>query len=226
MAFRGETYYQESTLFRDDDMGGQIQVIAIPYIPGNHVCKSPKQALLLVAFMKLLHESGNVHGDIRAFNIVFGEDKNSDAAALIDFDFGGRENTVKYPPGYVSALDDGVRIGKPCVEISKEHDIYALAHVLGKLHDVSEEESVLNMWHLGKSKTLEELERYSRNLLTQGAVFLPDRIFQKFLDDQVHTDRNEGQTETGAAVTPSKEIKSGPKGVKRDRGETTSEAGS
>ena len=91
MAFRDETYYQESTLFRDDDMGGQIQVIAIPYIPGNHVCKSPKQALSLVAFMKLLHESGNVHGDIRAFNVVFGDDKNSDAAALIDFDFGGRE---------------------------------------------------------------------------------------------------------------------------------------
>ena len=77
-------------------MGGQVQVIAVPYIPGNHVCKSPDQALLLVSFMKLLHESGNVHGDIRAFNIVFGEN-NSNVAALIDFDFGGRENTVKYP---------------------------------------------------------------------------------------------------------------------------------
>ena len=204
-------------------------MIAVPYIPGNHVCKSPKQALSLVAFMKLLHESGNVHGDIRAFNIVFGDDKNSDAAALIDFDFGGRENTVKYPPGYVSALDDGVRIGKPCVEISKEHDIRALAHVLGKLHTLSEEESVdqgFSMWHLGKSETLEELEDHCRDLRMQGAVFLPDRDFQEILDDQVHTDRNEGQTETGAAVTPSKEIKSGPKGVKRDRGETTSEAGS
>ena len=89
MAFRDETYYQGSTLFRDDDMGGQVQVIAIPYIPGNHVCKSPDQALLLVSFMKLLHESGNVHGDIRAFNIVFGEN-NSNVAASIDFDFGGR----------------------------------------------------------------------------------------------------------------------------------------
>ena len=71
MTLRDETYYEESTLFRDDDMGGQIQVIAVPYIPGNHVCKSPEQALSLVSFMKLLHESGNVHGDIRAFNIVF-----------------------------------------------------------------------------------------------------------------------------------------------------------
>ena len=223
MAFRDETYYQESTLFRDDDMGGQIQVIAVPYIPGNHVCKSPKQALSLVAFMKLLHESGNVHGDIRAFNIVFGDDKN------FDFDFGGRENTVKYPPGYVSALDDGVRIGKPCVEISKEHDIHALAHVLGLLHTLSEEESAdqaLTFLRLGRSETLEELEHHCRNLRMQGAVFLPNRIFQKFLDDLVATAKTVGQTETGAAVTPSKEIKSGPKGVKRDRGETTSEAGS
>ena len=226
MAFRDETYYQESTLFRDDDMGGQIQVIAVPYIPGNHVCKSPKQALSLVAFMKLLHESGNVHGDIRAFNIVFDDDNK---AALIDFDFGGRENTVKYPPGYVSALGDGLRIGEPCVEISKEHDIHALAHVLGLLHTLSEEESAdqaVTFLRLGRSKTLEELEHRSRNLLTQGARFLPREHFQKLLDKQIPTGKTEGQIETGAAVTPSKEIKSGPKGVKRDRGETTSEAGS
>ena len=45
-----------------------------------------------------------------------------------------------------------------------------------------------------------------------------------FLDKQVPTAKTEAQTETGAAVTPSKEIKSGPKGVKRERRETTSEA--
>ena len=211
-------------------MGGQIQVIAVPYIPGNHVCKSPKQALSLVAFMKLLHESGNVHGDIRAFNIAFDDDKNSDAAALIDFDFGGRENTVKYPPGYVSVLGDGVRRGKAGVEITKEHDIRALVHVLGKLHTLSENESregVFTMgYFLGKSETLEELEDHCRDLRMQGAVFLPDKDFQEFLDDLVATGNTEGQTGTGAAVTPVKEIKSGPKGVKRERTETTSEAGS
>ena len=68
-----------------------------------------------------------------------------------------------------------------------------------------------------KYPALEELEQHSRNLLTQGAVFVPNQDFQEFLDDQVPTAKNEGQTETGAAVTPSKEIKSGPKGVKRDR---------
>ena len=133
-------------------------------------------------FHEAVARKGNVHGDIRAFNIVFGDDKNSDAAALIDFDFGGRENTVKYPPGYVPALGDGVRIGEPGGKITKEHDIRALVHVLGRLHDVSEEESVLNMWHLGKSKTLEELERYSGKLKTQGAVFVPSQDFQEFLD--------------------------------------------
>ena len=73
------------------------------------------------------------------------------------------------------------------------------------------------LMHLGESETLEQLEQYSRNLQTQGAVFVPSKNFQQFLDDQVPTAKNEGQTETGAAVTPSNEIKSGPKGVKRDR---------
>ena len=84
-------------------------------------------------------------------------------------------------------MEDGSQRGKPGGKITKGHDIHALAHVLGRLHDVSEEESVLNMWHLGKSKTLEELEHYSGKLKTQGAVFVPSQDFQEFLDDQVHT---------------------------------------
>ena len=79
------------------------------------------------------------------------------------------------------------------------------------------------MWHLGRSETLEELEHNSGKLKTQGAVFVPRPDFQEFLDDQVHTVENEGQTETGAAVSPPKEIKSGPKGVKRDSTQTSSE---
>jgi hypothetical protein len=84
-----------------------------------------------------MHEEGYVHGDIRCFNIVFGK-------GLIDFDFGGRIESAKYPPGYNIYILDGRRLGSAGENIVKWHDWYALIHVIFRLHDLQypEHESI------------------------------------------------------------------------------------
>jgi hypothetical protein len=74
-----------------------------------------------------MHEEGYVHGDIRCFNIVFGK-------GLIDFDFGGRIENAKYPPGYQAILGDGRRLGSAGETITKWHDWYALIDVIFVIH--------------------------------------------------------------------------------------------
>jgi hypothetical protein len=76
-----------------------------------------------------MHEEGYVHGDIRCFNIVFGK-------GLIDFDFGGRIESAKYPPGYQDSLRDGERLGSAGATITKWHNWFALIHVIFRLHDL------------------------------------------------------------------------------------------
>jgi hypothetical protein len=49
----------------------------------------------LAIALKKLHSDGLVHGDIRGYNTINGQDHSY----LIDFDFGGKEKVVKYPPG-------------------------------------------------------------------------------------------------------------------------------
>jgi hypothetical protein len=108
---------------------GELLIIATPYRRGDHKAKSPASFVGVIEDLERLHKRGYVHGDIRGFNIVFGEDRS----CLIDFDFGGKEDrvpVVKYPKGYRRTLVDGVRIGKGEQEILKWHDWYALGNLI------------------------------------------------------------------------------------------------
>jgi len=147
MRFRDAKYYKQPTLFRNDGVQCQVKVIAIPFVEGKHHCLSVSQALSIVKELDNMQKLGFVHGDIRAFNIVF--KKEDGDAEFIDFDFGGEEGDVNYPPGYVGALGDGMRIFRRDVsqrmedsqQIEKYHDISALRYVLGILHQLSREAS-------------------------------------------------------------------------------------
>jgi hypothetical protein len=56
-----------------------LLIIAAPYRHGGHVAKQPKSFLPIISHLEELHEKGFVHGDIRAFNTVFGvQDKDND----------------------------------------------------------------------------------------------------------------------------------------------------
>ena len=53
-----------------------LQIIATPFREGIHVASSPRAFLPIISELKKLHEAGFVHGDIRAFNIVWDEKEN------------------------------------------------------------------------------------------------------------------------------------------------------
>jgi serine/threonine protein kinase len=113
---------------------GQLMILSSPHIPGSHYATSVSQLQAAVEQLESLHNKGYVHGDIRAFNIIFGPG----TADLIDFDIGGVENrdSTVYPEGYNQALRDSHRLGKAGKPITKRHDWRALCMVLFSLHIV------------------------------------------------------------------------------------------
>jgi hypothetical protein len=115
-------------------MWGSLLVVATKYHKGRHWTKSFSECIGVVRALERLHKAGFVHGDIRAFNIIFG------AGELIDVDFGGRVNlndgTPKYPTGYKRVLPDGRRLGKPGNSISMRDDWCALMDVMTLFHEI------------------------------------------------------------------------------------------
>jgi len=97
----------DDSFWSNKSQGRGLLIIATPYRDGGHVAKSAKVFLPVIAQLELLHKKRFVHGDIRAFNTVFGEQDNE--GWLIDFDFGGQIGATCYPDGYRRNLDDGVR---------------------------------------------------------------------------------------------------------------------
>jgi hypothetical protein len=129
------SYYNHS--FWDKSNGRTLLVIATPYRPGGHVAKKPRAFLPIIGQLEKLHKVDFVHGDIRAFNTVFGEQEEQ--GWLIDFDFGGKLGTgTRYPKGYRNKLDDGDRIGdgEDQSEILKWHDWYALCRLIFEVHEL------------------------------------------------------------------------------------------
>jgi hypothetical protein len=119
--------------YRVFDFGGQLKVIAIPFIEGSHCPQNKEQLVYVAKFLKTMHDQGFVHGDIRLLNIVF--TANPSDSQLIDFDFGGREddNSLVYPPGYKRILEDGERVGIAHQRIMKWHDVKALYKAFSKV---------------------------------------------------------------------------------------------
>jgi len=111
-----------------------LKIIATPYRKGGHVAKTPKAFLPIIAQLEELHDKDFVHGDIRAFNTVFGE--NPDEGWLIDFDFGGKAEETRYPKGYRTVLVDGTRYGESEEYIMKWHDWYALTRLIFHVHEL------------------------------------------------------------------------------------------
>jgi hypothetical protein len=109
---------------------GELVVISIPFVKGKHFASNIEDFIPVVQALRSMHEAGNVHGDIRCFNIIFGK-------GLIDFDFGGQiDKKPKYPPGYNHRVDDGKRLGRENQDITKWHDWYALIHVIFSIHSL------------------------------------------------------------------------------------------
>ena len=117
-----------------------LLIIAVPYRHGCHVAKKPGAFMPIIDQLEELHKKKFVHGDIRAFNTVFGEQEN--AGWLIDFDFGGKLGSTCYPRGYRGSLADGQRLGdgddEAANEVPQWHDWYALGRLIFVVHEMSE----------------------------------------------------------------------------------------
>ena len=123
---------------------GKLLVISVPYRRGVHFAKKLSDFVPIWNHLKYHHEHNRVHGDIRAFNIVFGDEDGQSTGWLIDLDFGGEAGKVCYPDNFIFDLVDGRRL-EPDTEdrsIRKSDDYYALWQVMTTVHLWSESESV------------------------------------------------------------------------------------
>ena len=115
---------------------GFLKLIAIEFKPGRHRAETPLEFLPIIKKLEMLHGKGYVHGDIRAFNVVFDGKGNG---WLIDFDLGGKVGK-KCPQGYHRNLDDGIRLGNgeskdPNIStLQYFHDWYALGYLMFDIH--------------------------------------------------------------------------------------------
>jgi hypothetical protein len=110
----------------------ELTIISTPYRVGTHTSTMPTAFIPIIDNLVALHAEGYVHGDIRAYNMVFGD--SIEDGWLIDFDFAGPYGKARYPPNYQKNLDDGIRLGKHDVMITKMHDWYALFNVMFIVH--------------------------------------------------------------------------------------------
>ena len=104
---------------------------------GKHNATSVGQFGDIVRQLRRLHDDGICHGDIRAFNMLFGPTES----CLIDFDFAGRPGEKVYPEGFNVDLADCTRHAKARASkpIQFEHDWYSLASVM-RLYTCADDE--------------------------------------------------------------------------------------
>ena len=148
----------ETTFWKPSSPGKRLLVIAIPHREGGHVAQSPRSFLPIIDQLQKLHEAKFVHGDIRAFNTIFGGKGNEDEGYLIDFDFSG-EAGEPYPAGYKKELVDGGRTTDPNNTLQKWHDWYALGTLMFYIHEFS---SPKDKPGRTVEEELEYLRRYKR----------------------------------------------------------------
>jgi hypothetical protein len=117
-----------------------LLVIATPYREGTHVATKPSDFVPIIDHLQYLHSKNYVHGDIRCFNMILALNPkpkpepnaifDASDGCLIDFDFGGKHDTAKYPIGYKQILFDGSRRGWDNAVIEKSDDWYALGMII------------------------------------------------------------------------------------------------
>ena len=115
--------------FWTNSFANNLVIIAFPYKEGTHGASKPADFIPVINQLIELHSLGFIHGDIRGYNVVFG-----DESGLIDFDFGGTPGKRTYPQGYQQSLSDGFRLGTgDAGQEDNELDIYHDLFAFGKL---------------------------------------------------------------------------------------------
>jgi serine/threonine protein kinase len=152
---------------------GQLMIISSPNIKGKHYATSAKQLLGVVKHLEQLHQQACVHGDIRAYNIIFA----GDTGYLIDFDISGLDKeSTRYPEGYNRTLKDGSRRGTEGARIRKWHNWRDLIFILFVLHQVDPPNGAVNPCETEQ----EELQRLRKErALNKEKMFACDTFADK-----------------------------------------------
>lgn len=128
-----KVFESDDCQFWSDSKEQRLLIISVPYKEGEHFARAPTDFVPIIKQLGQLHSRGYVHGDIRAYNTVFGKE-----GGLIDFDF-SRKPGEPYPKGYRASLVDGSRrgngeVGNKNNEMVKGHDWYALGRLIFAVH--------------------------------------------------------------------------------------------
>jgi len=153
------------------DNYGKLQLIETAFRKSRqqnvHEAQRPGDFIPIINHLLHLHEQGFVHGDIRAFNMVF----DGNDGKLIDFDLSGVVGKARYPLGYKSTLPDGIRCGHALNLIEKHHDWYALGKVIFVYHEFQEPDKLVeedNNFFTYKRRT-EMSERFNKLKAGEGS---------------------------------------------------------
>lgn len=211
LGYDDDKHCEEGSSFWQQKRG--LTIIATPYREGKHFAAEPAAFIPIIRQLKKMHDKGYVHGDIRAFNTVFGEEAKE--GWLIDFDFGGQAGEASYPRGYKKVLPDGIRLGIGEEKIQKLEDWYSLGQLIFRVHefrqlkmntgDLNMDERMRQLFcefedfFFGEckeptDKQLLDLEEFLRGVSQNCLIISP--VFQAELNAV-----GKGNTNTGAVVT-------------------------
>jgi len=107
-----------------------MTLIRYPRIQGSHTPQTVRQWMVVIESVLGFHAANIVHGDLRASNIIFRNDK--EGATIIDFDLAGENGRRIYPKGFNTKINDGARAcsvkeGRPLLF---EHDWFAISAMM------------------------------------------------------------------------------------------------
>lgn len=129
----------------DMDATGRFQYMKYKFLNGCHQPKSIKQFAIIASLLTKIHNDGYVHSDIRAGNLIFGQDV--DSAWIIDYDLAEKEG-VPYPDTYIfEGIDERHPNAQKNQPRSKDHDIHSLLYTINNLteHNLTEEYTLDNI---------------------------------------------------------------------------------
>jgi hypothetical protein len=110
---------------------GDLTLIRYPRIQGSHTPKTICQWMSVIESVLCFHAANVVHGDLRASNIIFHDDK--EGATIIDFDLAGENGRKIYPKGFNTKINDGARAPRSVSEgrpLLFEHDWFAIGAMM------------------------------------------------------------------------------------------------
>lgn len=113
------------------DATERFQCLKYKYFDGCHEPVNIKQFATIAHSLSKIHDTGYVHSDIRAANLIFGQDV--DDAWIIDYDLAEKEG-VPYPDTYISrGIVERHLDASRNRQRKKNHDIHSLLYTINSL---------------------------------------------------------------------------------------------